>query len=177
MLCPSASTTAGSNSVPAPSVTRSNAAQRLQSLAAATGRQRLVRLGHREDPSAQGNLLAGQCIGLAGAIPSFVVAAHVSQDLRRKLRPPQDLFAGFGVAGSLETLAGGQGHVTDVVEEGCSPQVLEAGHRQGRAPADGVRDYRHAARMAARHRAAVVDGVGHGDDHLRPCFGQRRRTG
>jgi hypothetical protein len=74
-------------------------------IGASAGCQRLEALGHRDDAGPERDLLAGQAVRLACAIPALVVAADSRRHLGRELCTMEDLLAGLGMARNLETLA------------------------------------------------------------------------
>src|SRR4051794_12147447 len=54
-------------------------------------RQRVEHVGHGEDPRRQRDGLAGQAVGVAGAVPALVVVAHDELGLAQEVDLAQDL--------------------------------------------------------------------------------------
>ena len=124
-------------------------------------RHRVVGVDDAQRTGYLGDLLAGQPVRVAGAVPALVVVAHGTHDLGREERL-DDLRAGDGVPAELGRLlvaqaAGlvehvvGDADASDIVQEGRLRDLLQAALR----PAELAAQQQHVGRDAS----GVADGV------------------
>src|SRR5204863_296189 len=92
---------------------------------------RVVGVDHREDARADADVVAGQPLGIAGAVPAFLVVQRTQAGERQKSDPLEDLVAERRVALHLRRLRGVQG--TGLEQDGVAHADL-ADVVQRRAP-------------------------------------------
>ncbi len=162
-----AATTCGSNCVPAQRC--SSCERRLRIHPRAVGavlRHRVVGVADGDDPRAERDLLAGERVGVARAVPALVAGADHRRDRREARRGGDDALADQRVAahelplvvverpGLGEDLVGDR-DLADVVELGGQAHVVHLVARGGRAAARRARRARRRRRRAFRARGSL----------------------
>ena len=187
-----ASTTAGSNCVPLSADDDPARLGRARSAGAvgAVGRQRVERVGDREHARGERDVLAGQPVGVAVAVPALVVVAHDELGLAEEVDVAQDLPADDRVAlhqralGLVERLGleedrVGDRDLADVVQQEAELDLRVVGQRQRRRARDLQAVGGDALGVLARVGVARLDGVGeraHGRDVGRAQLLRRARA-
>ena len=122
-----------------------------------------------DDARAEGDLLSGDAVRIAGAVEALVVVADRRDRVLEEAEAVDDARALVGMALHERPLVGGQarglqqdrvgdGELPDVVEERRVPEKVELGLRKPQLPADGQGELLDAARMAGRVGIPRVDG-------------------
>ena len=171
MVAVRASTTAGSNCVPAPARTSSSASSRVSCAGRAVGGHRVERPGDGDDPRAERDLLAVQLLGIAGAVPALVVVENPARDraerrCSRAIRDPISVWRSITWRSAvdsgppLQRISSRHRELAEVVQPAGQPRELElvVGQRELLADPNGQR--RYSLGVAARVGVACVDGAG-----------------
>ncbi len=165
-----ASTTDGSNCLPASSQNLApGALPRQRAPVGPVARHRVERVGDREDPRADRNLVSLRAVGIAAAVPALVVAANdaqpvaveegdtaehlLAEDGVRLHEPPLGLAQGTGL---LENLVWNP-DLAHVVEEESVRGALVRGERRLDALGQGDRVALHPLRVCSRARVLCLE--------------------
>ncbi len=128
-------------------------------------------VGDVDDAGAEGDVFAGELVGVAVSVPAFVVVADGGDGVLEEAEAADDAGAFFGVGLDGVAFVGGEGagfeedgvgdgEFADVVEEGCVAEEVEFGVESPRTVADGEGELLDAAGVAGGVGVAGVDGGG-----------------